>query len=111
VETVIYTGANDGMLHAFTSWKYNDGQYTQVASTTEGLGDELWAYVPQTLLPHLKFLAAPDYAHSFYVDLKPKLFDARIFTTQHRPSGRLGDHFAGRAEHGRQAHLGRRRLR
>jgi type IV pilus assembly protein PilY1 len=79
-ETVIYTGANDGMLHAFTSWKYNDGQYTQVASTTEGLGDELWAYVPQTLLPHLKFLAAPDYAHSFYVDLKPKLFDARIFT-------------------------------
>jgi type IV pilus assembly protein PilY1 len=77
-ETVIYVGANDGMLHAFTSWKYNNGQYTQVASTTEGLGDELWAYVPQTLLPHLKFLAAPDYAHTFYVDLKPKLFDARI---------------------------------
>jgi type IV pilus assembly protein PilY1 len=98
-ETVIYVGANDGMLHAFTSWKYNNGQYTQVASTTEGLGDELWAYVPQTLLPHLKFLAAPDYAHTFYVDLKPKLFDARIFPTSDRPPGRLGDHFAGRTEH------------
>ncbi|WP_319408634.1 PilC/PilY family type IV pilus protein [uncultured Desulfosarcina sp.] len=79
-ETVVYVGANDGMLHAFTSWYYNaSGQYTQPAATTEGLGDELWAYIPQTLLPHLKFLAAPDYAHTFYVDLKPKLFDARIF--------------------------------
>jgi len=79
-ETVIYAGANDGMLHAFTSWKYDNGSYTPVTVTTEALGDELWAYIPQTLLPHLKFLAAPDYAHSFYVDAKPKLFDARIFT-------------------------------
>jgi Tfp pilus tip-associated adhesin PilY1 len=45
---------------------------------SEGLGDELWAYIPQTLLPHLKFLAAPEYAHSYYVDLKPKIFDAQI---------------------------------
>ncbi len=26
-ETVVYVGANDGMLHAFTSWHYTDGQY------------------------------------------------------------------------------------
>ncbi|MFO7713532.1 PilC/PilY family type IV pilus protein [Desulfosarcina sp.] len=79
-ETVVYVGANDGMLHAFTHWKYNNGEYTQPASTTEGIGDELWAYIPQTLLPHLKFLADPEYAHSYYVDLKPKVFDAQIFT-------------------------------
>jgi type IV pilus assembly protein PilY1 len=77
-ETVVYVGANDGMLHAFTSWKYNDGQYTQPASTSEAIGDELWAYIPQTLLPHLKFLADPEYGHTYYVDLKPKVFDAQI---------------------------------
>ena len=79
-ETVVYVGANDGMLHAFTSWVYDQSakQYTQPTLTSEGLGDELWAYIPQTLLPHLKFLANPEYAHSFYVDMKPKVFDAQI---------------------------------
>lgn len=90
-ETVVYVGANDGMLHAFTSWYYNaSGQYTQPASTTEGIGDELWAYIPQTLLPHLKFLADPEYAHSYYVDLKPKLFDAQIFTSSTTHPGGWG---------------------
>lgn len=80
-ETAVYVGANDGMLHAFTSWKYDasTGTYTQPSATTEALGDELWAYIPQALLPHLKFLANPEYAHSYYVDMKPKVFDAQIF--------------------------------
>ncbi|CAN2040574.1 type IV pilus assembly protein PilY1 [Candidatus Magnetomoraceae bacterium gMMP-15] len=81
-ESVIYVGANDGMLHAFTSWKYNSetGQITKpsAAATSEQIGDELWAYVPQSLLPHLKWLASPDYTHVYYVDLKPKIFDAQI---------------------------------
>ncbi|MBW2339247.1 MAG: hypothetical protein JRF50_02710 [Deltaproteobacteria bacterium] len=79
-ETVVYVGANDGMLHAFTSWKYDTAnqQYTQPSLTTEEMGDELWAYVPQSLLPHLKWLASPDYTHVDYVNLKPKLFDAKI---------------------------------
>jgi type IV pilus assembly protein PilY1 len=79
-ETVVYVGANDGMLHAFTSWKYDTAnhRYTQPSATTEEMGDELWAYVPQSLLPHLKWLASPDYTHVDYVNLKPKLFDAKI---------------------------------
>ena len=79
-ETVVYAGANDGMLHAFTSWKYNatSHEYLQPAGTSEAIGDELWAYIPQSLLPHLKWLANPDYTHVFYVDLKPKVFDAKI---------------------------------
>ncbi len=89
-ETVIYVGANDGMLHAFTHWNYSSGQYTQPTSTSEGLGDELWAYIPQTLLPHLKFLADPEYAHSYYVDLKPKVFDAQIFTNDATHPGGWG---------------------
>jgi len=79
-ENVVYVGANDGMLHAFTSWVYDSasGTYTQPTSTTEQIGDELWAYVPQSLLPHLKWLPSPDYTHVDYVDLKPKVFDAKI---------------------------------
>jgi len=81
-ETVVYVGANDGMLHAFTSWKYNASlrQYERPsgAGPYEDIGDELWAYIPQSLLPHLKWLADPNYTHVFYVDLKPKVFDAKI---------------------------------
>ncbi len=79
-ETMVYVGANDGMLHAFTSWEYNaaDKEYTQPTGTTENIGDELWAYIPQSLLPHLKWLPSPDYTHVYYVDLKPKIFDAKI---------------------------------
>jgi type IV pilus assembly protein PilY1 len=80
-ETVVYVGANDGMLHAFTSWQYDTSskQYVQPSGTSEGIGDELWAYIPQALLPHLKWLPLPDYTHVFYVDQKPKVFDAKIF--------------------------------
>jgi len=89
-ETVVYMGSNDGMLHAFTSWQYDsdNGLYTDpyladaAGSSTyipnERIGDEIWAYIPQTLLPHLKWLANPEYAHTYYVDLKPKIFDAKI---------------------------------
>jgi type IV pilus assembly protein PilY1 len=80
-ETVIYVGGNDGMLHAFTSGVYNSSTkaYT-MPSGTETFGDELWAYIPHALLPHLKWLADPDYTHVYYVDLKPKVFDAKIDT-------------------------------
>jgi type IV pilus assembly protein PilY1 len=89
-ETVVYAGANDGMLHAFTSWYYDDsskgftnvlpaiGDATAATTTTDSIGSELWAYIPQSLLPHLKWLADPDYSHVHYVDLEAKVFDAKI---------------------------------
>jgi len=79
-ETMAYVGANDGMIHAFTSWVFNSEtiEYTQKPGTSENIGDELWAYIPQTLLPHLKWLADKDYGHVYYADLKPKIFDAKI---------------------------------
>jgi type IV pilus assembly protein PilY1 len=83
-ETMVYAGANDGMLHAFTHGKYTfdsgTGEYGYEIVDATPIGQELWAYIPQSLLPHLKWLADPSYAHSFYVDLQPKVFDARIFT-------------------------------
>lgn len=78
-ETVIYVGANDGMLHAFTSYRYDSatGAFTYVEGT-EDIGGELWAYIPQGLLAHLKWLPDTDYGHVYYVDMKPKIFDAKI---------------------------------
>jgi len=87
---VVYVGGNDGMLHAFNAGFYNPGDDSSTAGVTERgyfdagagktLGQELWAYVPYELLPHLKWLTMPEYTHVYYVDLKPKIVDAQIFT-------------------------------
>lgn len=79
-ESVVYTGANDGMIHAFTSWQYDPKtqSYSQPSGTTEDIGDEIWAFIPQALLPHLKWLPGEDYTHVYYCDLKIKVFEAKI---------------------------------
>jgi len=43
------------------------------------LGAELWAFIPQDLLPQLRWLTLPTYDHVYYMDLTPKVTDARIF--------------------------------
>lgn len=109
--TVIYTGANDGMLHAFNGGFYDDSQdvyptnsdgsvgdgeddvqFLQQPEDSDGtvisgytkytIGQELWAYVPYNLLPHLYWLTETGYdsdEHVYYSDLKPRTFDAKIF--------------------------------
>lgn len=79
-ESVVYAGANDGMIHAFTSWKYDTStqSYSQPSGTSEDIGDELWAYIPQALLPHLKWLPGENYTHVYYCDLRIKVFEAKI---------------------------------
>ncbi|MEX2479721.1 MAG: PilC/PilY family type IV pilus protein, partial [Gammaproteobacteria bacterium] len=80
---VIYVGANDGMIHAFNGGFFDvSGRAfkTQLTSeTAHPLGSEIWAYVPKNLLGHLQWLKEEDYSHVFYADLKPLLFDAKIF--------------------------------
>ncbi|MFA5904839.1 MAG: hypothetical protein WC836_12965 [Desulfobacula sp.] len=79
-ESVVYAGANDGMIHAFTSWQYNGTtkSYSQPLATTEDIGDEIWAFIPQTLLPHLKWLPGENYTHVYYCDMRIKVFEAKI---------------------------------
>ena len=92
---VAYTGANDGMLHAFSAGFYHRGDDPTTSSATEHgwftrtatdnssgplLGDELWGFIPYHLLPQLLWLTRADYGHTYYVDQKPKVTDARIFT-------------------------------
>ncbi len=81
---VIYAGANDGMLHAFNGGFYDedsDGFLLQsdAGETAHPLGSEIWAYVPQNLLPHLRWLTQPEYSHVYYVDGSPRSFDVNIF--------------------------------
>ncbi|THI83764.1 MAG: hypothetical protein CAF41_014775 [Nitrospira sp. CG24A] len=104
---VIYAGANDGMLHAFNGGYYHPGDdpitgtsaspivehgwFTRTPTDNSAgpqLGDELWAFIPHQLLPHLQWLTRADYQHVYFVDLQPTIADVRIFTpdTDH-PNG------------------------
>lgn len=83
------------MLHAFNAGFYHAGDdpstpgvvergyFTRNAtdnSSGSALGQELWGFIPYQLLPHLQWLARTDYTHVYYVDLKPRVTDVRIFT-------------------------------
>lgn len=54
--TMVYVGANDGMLHGFN------------ASDTASAGNEELAFIPSTALQHIAELANPKYGHRYYVD-------------------------------------------
>lgn len=58
--SVVYVGANDGMLHGFD------------AET----GTELMAYIPGAVYSNLALLSSPSYDHKFYVDGTPTERDA-----------------------------------
>lgn len=84
---MVFTGGNDGMLHAFRLGKlelsWTGKTLVQKARITNPyfgttLGDEAWAFIPKNALPYLKYLKDPDYCHLFYVDLAPYVFDASI---------------------------------
>ncbi|MEQ1627244.1 MAG: PilC/PilY family type IV pilus protein [Nitrospira sp.] len=92
---VVYVGANDGMLHAFNGGFYHKGDNSTTGATVEhgwytknptdnssgpNLGAELWSFIPHQLLPQLQWLARTDYTHVYYVDLKPTITEARVFT-------------------------------
>ncbi|MDR2947420.1 MAG: hypothetical protein LBV79_11845, partial [Candidatus Adiutrix sp.] len=84
--SMAYFGANDGMLHAVNLGFYGSLEDGQVGYKVDGpmgqpgheLGKEMWAFVPTSVLPHLQWLADPEYLHSYYVDMKPQIADVRI---------------------------------
>lgn len=86
--TMLYVGGNDGMLHAYNGGWYDRANKTFISDVTGkadwDLGQEVWAYVPFNLLPHLKYTTNVDYGekdgdHSYFVDQTPYIFDAQIF--------------------------------
>lgn len=81
---MVYTGANDGMLHAFKlgtlSVLPGPDQIASLTGNTSGnpLGGEEWAFIPRNTLPYLRYLADPNYQHIYYVDGTPEVFDVAI---------------------------------
>ncbi|GFO56836.1 pilus assembly protein PilY [Geomonas sp. Red276] len=73
-KSLLYIGANDGMLHAFDA----------------DTGNEEWAFIPNMLLPKLKYLRLTPYNHTNYVDGTVTVLDAYI-----DPTG--GDNLAARS--------------
>ena len=91
-ESVIFVGANDGMLHAFKTGILStngvDPSLHQVERVvgdtpapdaigipTQDMGKELWAFIPKNSLPYLRCLATPptggNACHLYYNDLSP----------------------------------------
>jgi type IV pilus assembly protein PilY1 len=79
---MVFVGANDGMLHAFTlgvlelfEERYKKAEITGAAGS---LGLEQWSYIPKHAMPYLKYFADPAYCHIYSVDLTPYIFDTSI---------------------------------
>lgn len=63
-QNMVYVGANDGMLHAFSG----------------STGIEAFAYIPSELVTRLRYLSDSDYAsnHKYYVDGSPIAGDIKV---------------------------------
>jgi hypothetical protein len=87
---VVFVGANDGMLHAFRAGYLKDkglsgdikavlkNFFASSDNDDDGLGEEIWAYIPLNAFPYLKYLADPNYCHLYYSDLSVKPVDVSI---------------------------------
>jgi type IV pilus assembly protein PilY1 len=67
---LVVVGANDGMLHGFDA---------RVSDTSSGNGgNELFAYVPNSVYGNLAKLTDPAYSHRYFVDGTPRTSDVYI---------------------------------
>jgi type IV pilus assembly protein PilY1 len=63
---MVYTGANDGYLHAFRT-----GKLDVSGNLVSNDGKELLAYMPSQALANARHLTYTNYAHQYYVDGAP----------------------------------------
>jgi len=68
---ILIVGANDGMLHAFN------------AELTGSGGEELFAFIPHSVIDNLYELTLPEYSHRFYVDAAPRFADVYFDSSWH----------------------------
>ncbi|MFH0932939.1 MAG: hypothetical protein V1832_01305 [Nitrospirota bacterium] len=87
---IVFTGGNDGMLHAFKLGKLeipglpgnsctfgtNDKACLTNSTVSNPIGKEVWAFIPNNALPYLRYIMDPEYCHVYTVDLSPFIFDA-----------------------------------
>jgi len=77
--SMLYVGANDGMLHAFDA----------------ATGEERFAYVPEGLHPKLAELTRPAYTHAYYVDGSPLTGDVYLGGPGNGDAARWKTYLAG----------------
>ena len=76
-QRVIYAGANDGMLHAFNAGTFDSTPPPGLYNA--GTGEELFAYVPKSILPNLKNMTVTTTStHQYMVDSSPKAADVWV---------------------------------
>ncbi|MGI1669560.1 MAG: hypothetical protein K6L74_04475 [Neptuniibacter sp.] len=73
---MIYVGGNDGMLHAFLGEGDESASCSVAASDCEG--EEIFAYIPKSVIVDLPNLASLAYSHQYFVDGSPRFGDAYI---------------------------------
>jgi Tfp pilus tip-associated adhesin PilY1 len=90
-KNVVYTGANDGMLHAFRLGQVNKvidpaNKIIAEIDDTTGLGSEEWAFIPKNALPYLPNFCDSSYCHQYLVDGVPVVNDVSVNVTTSTPS-------------------------
>lgn len=68
-KTMVYFGANDGMLHAVL----DKTESSETPSALTSHGTERWAFIPPDQLPRLKEMIEGD-GHQIYIDSTPKIY-------------------------------------
>lgn len=94
--TVVYVGANDGMLHAINGALQRTNPTNNALETDANAGREMFAYVPSALIPGatvpptaataavdgLAALGRSPYVHKYFVNSTPVTFDVDFFNTR-----------------------------
>jgi len=92
--SLIFVGANDGMLHAFRIGyvKETGDPDTPVKlvnapdnDLTDLIGKEEWAFIPRNALPYLVWQGHPEYCRVPTVDYRTYVFDASIGGPENSP--------------------------
>ncbi len=96
-DTVVFVGANDGMLHAFKLGKPDTtglGSNEVIKLTGSNRGKEIFAFIPRNSLPYLRYLSSSEYCHLYYVDHSPYITtigDKKVLIGGMRLGGACGD--------------------
>lgn len=85
--SLVFVGANDGMLHAFRVGTIVNQPNLEEPSklqnapndnSTDKVGQEEWAFVPKNAIPYLLWYGKKDYCHVPTVDYRTIVVDAKI---------------------------------
>jgi len=91
--TLVFVGANDGMLHAFRSGtiinQEDSNQPSKLQNApndtrTDLIGKEEWAFIPKNAIPYLIWYGKSDYCHVPTVDYRTFVVDAKVINKENK---------------------------